>query len=81
MALNLALLFFKCYKSMVLKMLLQQFEIPEPANAVCECMHQTVGNILHTLFHARPPTNIHQAQDIMDTALATASHATCAAIH
>jgi hypothetical protein len=51
------------------------------ANAICERMHQTVGNILRTLLHAHPPNNIVQAQDIMDTALATAPHATRAAIH
>jgi hypothetical protein len=44
-------------------------------------MHQTVGNILHTLLHAHPPNNIDQAQDLMDTALVTASHAMHAAIH
>ena len=51
------------------------------ANAICERMHQTVGNTLRTLCHAHPPQNIQEAQNIIDSALATASHATRAAIH
>ena len=38
-------------------------------------MHQTVGNILHTLLYSNPPQNMTQARDIIDSALATAIHA------
>ena len=51
------------------------------ANAICERMHQTVGNTLRTLVHAHPPQNLQDAQDLVDTALATASHAVRSAIH
>jgi hypothetical protein len=42
-------------------------------NAVCERMHQTVGNVLRTLLHGEKirGENIH---DIIDTALATVTH-------
>eukprot|EP00804_Cyclotella_cryptica_P018077 CCRYP_017618-RF/>CCRYP_017618-RF protein AED:0.32 eAED:0.31 QI:0/0/0/1/0/0/2/0/448 len=45
------------------------------SNAVCERMHQTVGNVLRTLVHSNPPQNMTQARDIIDDALATAMHA------
>ena len=45
------------------------------ANAVCERMHQTVANILRTTLRANPPTNIEEANRIVDNALATAMHA------
>jgi len=45
------------------------------ANAICEPMHQTVGNILRTLIHAHRPQNHQTAQELVDTALATAMHA------
>ena len=45
------------------------------SNAVCERMHQTVGNVLRTIVHANPPQNMTQARDIIDDALATAMHA------
>ena len=45
------------------------------ANSVCERMHLTVGNVLRTLVFAHPPTNIDQAEQLVDTALATAMHA------
>lgn len=44
------------------------------ANAICERMHQTVGNILRTLLHGEPVT-ADNANDIVDNALATATHA------
>ncbi len=31
------------------------------SNAVCERMHQTVGNVLSTLLHGNPPQNIANA--------------------
>lgn len=45
------------------------------ANAICERMHQTVGNILRTLLCAHPPDNVNQAATLVDQALATAMHA------
>ena len=45
------------------------------SNAVCERMHQTVGNVLRVLLYSNPPKNMTQAKDIMDDALATAMHA------
>jgi len=45
------------------------------ANSICERMHQTVGNVLRTILHTNPPTDIEQAKDIVDDALATAMHA------
>jgi transposase InsO family protein len=44
------------------------------ANAICERMHQTVGNILRTLLHGEPVT-AQTAADIVDNALATTMHA------
>jgi transposase InsO family protein len=51
------------------------------ANAVCERMHQTVGNLLRTLLYTNPPHNLQQANDLVDTALATASHALRSTVH
>ena len=65
------------------QLLLQQMGIKDvpttsrnpQANAVCERMHQTVGNILRTLVHAHPPRNIQNAEALIDESLATAMHA------
>ena len=51
------------------------------ANAVCECMHQTNENILRPLSHAHFPQTAEAANDIIDTALATASYASRASLH
>ncbi len=51
------------------------------ANAVCERMHQTVGNILRTLLHNEPPQNITTANDFVDEALSIGMHAMRAGIH
>jgi hypothetical protein len=45
------------------------------SNSICERMHQTVGNVLRTYLYGNPPTNMTQARDIIDQALATAMHA------
>ena len=45
------------------------------ANAICERMHQTVGNVLRTLLYTNPPENLDEASDLVDDALATAMHA------
>jgi len=51
------------------------------SNAVCERMHQTVGNVLRTLLHGRPPQNITSAKEFVDEALSIASHAMRAGVH
>jgi len=51
------------------------------ANAVCECMHQTIKNVLRPLLHAHFPQTAEAANDIIDTALATASYASGASLH
>jgi hypothetical protein len=33
------------------------------SNAVCKRMHQTVGNVLRTLLHGKPPQNIANAKE------------------
>jgi hypothetical protein len=44
-------------------------------------MHQTAGNVLRTLTLTNPPQTLQGAHMLVDTALATALHATCTAIH
>jgi hydroxypyruvate isomerase len=51
------------------------------ANAICERMHQTIGNILRTLLHVNAPHNVQQANDLVDAALATAQHAMRTTVH
>ena len=45
------------------------------ANAVCECMHQTVTDVLRPLLYAHFPTTAQAANDVVESALATASYA------
>ncbi len=53
------------------------------ANAICERMHQTVGNVLRTLLHGQPPqqVTVARAKDFIDEVLAIAMHAIRAGIH
>lgn len=51
------------------------------ANAICERMHQTVGNLLRSLCHSNPPQNVANANELIDSALATAMHALRATVH
>jgi hypothetical protein len=51
------------------------------SNAICERMHQTVGNVLRTLLHGKPPQNIANAKDYVDKALSIAMHAMRVGIH
>jgi hypothetical protein len=44
-------------------------------------MHQTVGNILRTLFHSELPQNIAYAKEFVDEALSIAMHTMRAGIH
>ena len=51
------------------------------ANGICERLHQMVTNALHPLLHIHPPQNVDEAALIVDTALQTAVHSACTAIH
>ena len=58
----------------------QRIHSPQ-TNAVCERMHQTVGNVLRTLLHGEPPQNIATAKEFVDEALSIAMHAMRVGIH
>jgi hypothetical protein len=51
------------------------------ANAICERVHLTIGNVLRTMIHTSPPQDTGQASDLIDQCLATAMHATRATAH
>ena len=51
------------------------------SNAVCERMHQTVGNVLRTLLHGYPPQNIVNAAQYLHKASSIAMHAMQARVH
>ncbi len=51
------------------------------SNAVCERMHQTVGNVLRMLLHGNPPQNIANAAQYVDEALSIAMHAMQVGVH
>jgi hypothetical protein len=51
------------------------------SNAVCERMHQTVGNVLRALLHGNPPQNIANAEQYVDKALSIAMHTMRAGVH
>jgi len=51
------------------------------ANAICERMHQTVGNTLRAMVSLNPPEGILTATQMVDTALANCLYATRAAFH
>jgi hypothetical protein len=51
------------------------------ANAICERVHQTIGNTLRTMLLVNPPNDILDANDLIDSVLATAMHATRASAH
>ena len=44
------------------------------ANSMCERMHQTVGNVLHTTLHGNPPKNLNKANELIDEAISTVMH-------
>jgi hypothetical protein len=50
-------------------------------NAVCERMHQIVGNFRRTLLHGNPLQNIANAAQYVDEALSIAMHAMQAGVH
>ena len=51
------------------------------SNAVAECLHQTVTNILCSTLYANPPDNQLEAELLVDTALQKAAYAMCATDH
>jgi hypothetical protein len=51
------------------------------ANAVCERMHQTVGNVLRTLIHGDTVPDINIAGNLVDEALSIAMHAMRVGLH
>jgi hypothetical protein len=52
------------------------------ANAICERMHQTVGNVLRTFIHSNPSImTLKNAEDFVDKALSIAMHAMQVGIH
>ena len=51
------------------------------SNAICERMHQTVGNSLRVLRQFNPPAGAQTPQALLDTALANAMYATRATYH
>ena len=51
------------------------------ANAVCERMHQSVGNILRTLLHGNDPKTVSKANKLIDEALSIAMHAMRSSVH
>ena len=51
------------------------------SNAVAECLHQTVTNILRSTLYANPPDNQLEAELLVDTALQKAAYAMHATVH
>jgi hypothetical protein len=51
------------------------------ANAICERMHQSVGNSLRVLKQWNPPAGLNDAHALVDAALANAMYATRASFH
>ncbi len=53
------------------------------ANGICERMHQTVGNVLRTLLHGRPPQHVtgSHAKDFIDETLSITMHAMRTGMH
>ena len=51
------------------------------ANAVCERLHQTMEKTIRILIHQRPPQNIVNVAELVDTALASSLHSVRATIH
>ena len=51
------------------------------ANAVCERMHQVVGNILRTILHTNPPQDETNANAMVDYALQLAIYAMRTTVH
>lgn len=50
------------------------------SNAICQRIHQTVAQVLATLMYMHPPEHMMHVSDMVDSALATAMHATRCAV-
>ena len=44
-------------------------------SSICEQIYQIIGDILQVMCHTHPQENINTANQMIDNALATASHA------
>ena len=51
------------------------------ANAICEHLHQTIGNVLCTQQHLTLPQMVQEANQLIENILAMASYAAQTAIH
>ena len=51
------------------------------SNAIIESVHRSIGQVLRTLIHLRPPKTVIDANRLIDEALATALHACRCAAH
>ena len=45
------------------------------ANSVIESVHRTIGQVIHTLIHLKPPQTPADTDSVVDEAIATAMHA------
>jgi hypothetical protein len=41
------------------------------ANALYECMHITIGDMLQIIIHSNPPYDVAEAYEMVDSALAS----------
>ena len=51
------------------------------ANAICEQLHQSIGNTLRAHLSSNIPQDVEQANNVMDTCFTTAGYASRSAIH
>jgi transposase InsO family protein len=51
------------------------------ANAICERLHQSLGNALRVFLSQELPFNVNNVAELVDSALATALHAARSTIH
>jgi hypothetical protein len=51
------------------------------ANFICESAHQTIGNTLRTMLMVNPPKSILDADELINSVLATTMHATRASLN
>ena len=59
-----------------------QITVKNPqANAICERIHHTMGDILRTIVNDATPMNIPQAYDLIDNVIARVMHALRATVH
>ena len=51
------------------------------ANSICERLHLTVANLISVFVHSNPPQTAQAATNLVDEAIATASHAYRSTVH